>query len=132
MCELVTMVHGKFNYFGANATSYDVQPSYEQQNSAEVTVESDPPELVVDDSKEQDVWHELYRSPLSTKEDKSLHVIVKTFKKKHYVDIRKHFLSFSKWIPKKQGVCLTREEFLLLMKNSDAILKCIQSTSERL
>ena len=77
-------------------------------------------------SDDEDDNKELYSSVLSTKDDEASIVNVKTFRKKTYVHIRKHFRTTErqgrkKWIPTKRGVCLTTEEFKVLLKNIGAI-----------
>lgn len=78
---------------------------------------------------------ELYSSTLSTKDDESCIVNVKTFRKKTYVHIRKHFRTTDrqgrdKWIPTKRGVCLTTEEFKVLLKNMGAIEHAVRYSME--
>ena len=101
----------------------------------------EPAELIIDESKGDGArelkwvpgeWKELHRTALSTKEDKALHLTVKTCNQKPYVDIRKHFKHAvsSKWIPTKQGVCLSLDEFRALSKNMGAVIRTLKTVPE--
>lgn len=87
-------------------------------------------------STEEDANKELYSSILGTKDDESSIVNVTTFRKKTYIHIRKHFRTTDKqgrkkWIPTKRGVCLTSEEFKVLLKNMGAIDHAVRNSVNR-
>ena len=76
---------------------------------------------------DDDDGNELYRVPLNSNKDQSVHVVVKTFMDKPYIHIRKHFKTLNrrgkvKWQPTKQGVTLKPEDFNVLLKNLACII----------
>ena len=75
---------------------------------------------------------ELYRLQLSDNEDQCIHTVVKTFRKKPYIHIRKFFRGIdrqgnSKWIPTKQGVVLKQDELKVLLKNAGCIIHSVKT-----
>ena len=84
-------------------------------------------------SSQDDDDIELYRLPLADNEDQCIHTVVKTFRLKPYIHIRKYFRGIdrqgnSKWIPTKQGVVLKQDELKVLLKNADCIMHSMKST----
>lgn len=73
-------------------------------------------------------WNMLRRISLSNKDDKALLMTVKTYNQKPYVDIRKHFKQgvSSRWIPTKQGVCLTIDEFKAVIRNGRVVMETLK------
>ena len=132
-----------FSYgFGKTSPTYEPYSGVVYDIPTVVTQRNDQGELTIDDTKRDESkevksvnggsWKALCNFVLSSKEDKALHLTLKTFNKKPYVDIRKYFkhaLS-SKWIPTKQGVCLTHEEFKVMVQNMDAVVKTLKTVPE--
>lgn len=99
---------------------------YGDSSTEDHTIQSKESEPVVVEN------NELYRSVLSSNDEEAKIISVKNFRKKTYIHIRKHFSSTDKkgirrWIPTKKGVCMTKEEFTILMNNMRAIDHAVKS-----
>ena len=118
--------------------------SSSSDDCVEISVVPAEPEVFVIDEKEKKKKkimpsvevEEMCCLPLSNDENQRIQAVVKSFRKKPYLHIRKFFKGtnrqgVNKWIPTKQGVVLKPEELKALLKEMKHIVSCIETLQSK-
>eukprot|EP00057_Strongylocentrotus_purpuratus_P028119 XP_011682593.1 PREDICTED: uncharacterized protein LOC105446895 [Strongylocentrotus purpuratus] len=84
------------------------------------------------EDKDDDVESEvLFKCPISLKKDRPKYLVVKTFRKRVYVDVREYFVKNKEILPTKKGLTLTMAEFQALCRERLNVHKAVQGKFNR-